>query len=90
MNIMTHEKTIKIHTLQLDDNEIDRFLDKPDELEELLRDLLVSKPTGQEKNTSKVRKASTRVHCQYCDRLVSSRQITNHENKCPSRTASAE
>ena len=86
MNVMTHEKKIKVHTLQIDDREVERFLDNPDELTDLLRDLLVSKPTGEsaaEEKTKHRRRPAAKVACQFCGRQISQRQIGNHENKCP-------
>jgi hypothetical protein len=91
MNVMTHEKKIKVHTLQLDDHEVERFLDNPEELTDLLRDLLVSKPTGDDNGDRPSRKKVARkpraiagaiIPCKFCGREISYRQIKRHENTC--------
>jgi hypothetical protein len=93
MNVMTHTKTVKVHTLQINDFEVERFLDQPDELTDLLRDLLVSKPTtsesAAEEKTKHRRRPAAKVACPFCGRQISQRQIGNHENKCPQNPANA-
>ncbi len=44
METNTRTKTIKVHTLVIDDSEIERFITDPEPLIDTLRDLLIAKP----------------------------------------------
>lgn len=106
METNTRTKIIKVHTLVIDDTEIEAFLTDPDPLIDALRDLLVAKappngnghapsPVGEGRGEGKPRKKkllakSAVVNCKYCARLISTRQIGRHENKCPKRTEQLE
>lgn len=44
MDIITTTKTIKVHTLRIDDSEIERYMDDPDAWRDVLSTLLTAKP----------------------------------------------
>lgn len=100
METNTRTKTIKVHTLVIDDTEIEAWLNDPDPLIDALRTLLIAKapPTGNGHGDApatatrrpKKYKTSGKVPCPYCAHQVSVRQIGNHKNKCPQRPVEVE
>lgn len=100
METNTRTKIIKVHTIVIDDTEIEAYLNDPDPLIDALRDLLVAKapPNGNGHGDApatatrrpKKRAASGKVPCPYCDRPISTRQIGRHKSKCPKRMTQLE
>ena len=93
MDAQTRERTIKVHTIVITDPEIEAALNDSDPLLDFLRNLLISKPIvngngrdeGEPRKKKKQRSKAGTVNCRYCARIVSTRQIRNHEHKCPQR-----
>lgn len=90
MYISTHEKKIKVHTLVLDDSEVDHYLEDPEALTNLLHDLLVRQPESNgvaPKKKSKKRSAPSAeelIECPKCGMLVKPRGLLLHQrgSKC--------
>ena len=95
MQTNTHTKSIKVHTIVIDDTEILHYMDHTDEWIEILGSLLVSKPTddGDKPAAKRAPKKSKRVSattpCDFCGREISTRQIRRHQDKCPERPSIA-
>lgn len=93
MNIASHEKVIKVHTLSIDDTEIERLLADPTELTDLLSQLLSTPiaPTNGDrpKHARPARRSAKhkrpRVACQYCGRSIDQGWLERHEARCPQR-----
>jgi hypothetical protein len=96
MNILTHTKQIKVHTIQIDDSEIERFMDDHEEWIDLLSTLLIAKPAvdgnGSAPSTKKrkaAKKNSGTMTCPKCGMEVKPRGLLIHQrgSKCRARTA---
>lgn len=96
MNVSTHVKQVKVHTLMVDDAEIEAHLDDPDYWPDTMRDLLLRKvePAKQLKRTKK-RDALTpqenEIACPKCGMPVTARGLAKHQSgaKCRLRAESS-
>lgn len=95
----TRTKTIKIHTLVIDDTEIERYLDEPDQLMDILSKLLTARPQpdgdgrgdGRQKSAEKKirrtgsmnRKKPDREPCHSCGQLIPVYRQGKHKCKRP-------
>ncbi len=102
MNILTHTKQIKVHTLQLDDTEVEHYMDDPDAWRDLLSTLLTSKPApnGEDERPRKkiARRKPRATHpeklgettaCPKCGKIVKTRGLLIHQRGAQCRAASA-
>lgn len=90
MLINSHSKLINVHTIVLDDNEIERVLDNVDDFLETLSGLLSQKkepPADGQKSKRKRRTASETVICEWCDHAFRARGLAIHQRTCPQRPA---
>jgi len=95
MDIITTTKTIKVHTLRLDDTEIERYMDDPDAWRDVLSTLLTSKPAPnshtppQKKERRKKSAAGVKetIDCPKCGTPVKPRGLLVHQHgsKCRAR-----
>lgn len=97
METNTRTKIIKVHTLVIDDTEIEAYLNDPGPLIDTLRDLLIARPTengnghtpagnGQDKPRAKrgpmkQRKLPDRVPCQACGESIPAYKQGRHKCK---------
>ena len=95
MNVLTIEKKIKSHTLQLDDTEVERYLNNTEEWIDVLHSLLTAKPivegNGQHapaksrgKRHHKTNGPGKIISCPKCGQLVKTRGLLIHQrgSKC--------
>jgi len=93
----THEKKIKVHTIQIDDTEVLRYQQNLEDWIELLDSLLIAEPTSNGDGPAPTRRAKTksnrakkgsesteRIPCPKCGMLVKPRGLMIHQNglKC--------
>ncbi len=90
----THEKKIKVHTIVIDDTEIERYLDDPASLIDALRALLIAKPQPDghpvqpARRTSRRLAAEEKIPCPKCGMPVKPRGMLVHQRgaKCRARS----
>jgi len=99
--INTHSKTINVHTLVLDDNEIERILDDGDAFRDTLNELLMKKKSATPKLQRKPKRRARakkskqtgglgiahRQPCEWCGRLIAQGFMEKHQRACPQRPA---
>lgn len=96
MDIITTTKTIKVHTLRIDDSEIERFMDNPEEWNDVLSTLLTAKPapngnTPPKKKHGKKSAARNaeveKIDCPKCGMPVKPKGLLRHQrgSKCRAR-----
>ncbi len=91
--------TSNLYLLEMDEREIQAAIADPYSLQPALRALYTldaepatALPRARKKPTKRRgrkpgRKSAAVVNCRFCERGISSRQITNHERKCTLRPA---
>ncbi len=93
----THTKTIKVHTLVVDDTEIEHYQKNPDEWIDLLSTLLTAQPQPNGNGEKPMQKKSRRarpakadmINCPKCGMLVKQRGLLVHQHgsKCRPQNA---
>jgi len=81
MDTSTRTKTIKVHTLVIDDSEIERFITDPEPLIDTLRDLLITRPRAEVEDTHRAigKQKKTIAHA--------AQRVLGKQRKLPDRVA---
>lgn len=93
MYTITHEKKIKVHTIQIDDTEVLNYQHHPDDWIDLLDSLLIAKampngdspvPAKRAKKTRRGKENEELIPCPKCGLLVKPRGLLRHQcgSKC--------
>jgi hypothetical protein len=95
MDILTTTKTIKVHTLRIDDSEIERYMNDRDAWVDVLSTLLTAKPEPNGHTPPKKKRRHTKraagdedtIDCPKCGMQVKPRGLLIHQHgsKCRAR-----